>query len=150
MKSRAPLNNKSTKITEGIERKMTRQKFKSSEEWFKQSDYDLATAEAMFKAGRYLYVVFMCHLSIEKALKGHFAKVFKKDPPKIHNLNYFCEIIELDIEKELRDFLDNLNDLSVPSRYPDELERLLTDFGKDETRHVLEETGELLSWLKKT
>jgi len=66
----------------------------------------------------------MCHLSIEKALKGLYAKKFKKDPPKIHNLNYFCDLVEIALEKDLQEFLDNLNDLSVPTRYPDALEKL--------------------------
>lgn len=45
-------------------------RLKPSEEWFTQAKYDLETAEAMFKTRRYIYTVFMCHLSIEKALKG--------------------------------------------------------------------------------
>ena len=39
------------------------------EEWLKQADYDMDTAELMFSGGRYFYAVFMCHLSIEKALE---------------------------------------------------------------------------------
>jgi HEPN domain-containing protein len=37
--------------------------------WVAASNDDLQTANAMYKAGRYLYVVFMCHLAIEKMLK---------------------------------------------------------------------------------
>ncbi len=36
--------------------------------WIKSSDYDIKTAEHMFKTGRYIYVLFMCHLSVEKLL----------------------------------------------------------------------------------
>jgi HEPN domain-containing protein len=43
---------------------------KSSKEWLLQSDYDITTAEAMYESGRYFYAVFMCHLSLEKCLKG--------------------------------------------------------------------------------
>jgi HEPN domain-containing protein len=39
-------------------------------EWLKQADYDLDTAEFMVSGKRYFYAVFMCHLSIEKAIKG--------------------------------------------------------------------------------
>jgi len=128
---------------------MRKNKFKTSEEWFRQAEYDLGTAEAMFDAGRYIYTVFMCHLSIEKALKGLYAKKFKKDPPKIHNLNYFCELVEIVLEKDLQEFIDNLNDLSVPTRYPDELDKLLKDYKKEDTFKVLEKTKELLLCLKK-
>jgi HEPN domain-containing protein len=55
------------------------QSYKQSEEWFKQADYDLETAETLLKTGRYIYAVFMCHLSIEKALKGLYAQKFEQD-----------------------------------------------------------------------
>ncbi|HOQ33463.1 MAG TPA: HEPN domain-containing protein [Candidatus Hydrogenedens sp.] len=129
--------------------KNARNKFKSPEEWLKQADYDLDTAQAMFDAGKYVYTIFMCHLSVEKALKGLYAKKFKKDPPKIHNLNYFCEMLGMDLEKELYDFIDNLNGLSIPTRYPDELDRLLRDYEKEETHNILEKTRELLLCMKR-
>lgn len=37
------------------------------QEWLKQADYDMETADIMFANGRYFYAVFMCHLAIEKA-----------------------------------------------------------------------------------
>ncbi|HAW49839.1 TPA: DNA-binding protein [bacterium] len=121
---------------------------KSPDEWFKQSDYDLETAKAMFKAGRYIYTVFMCHLSIEKALKGLYTEKYQENPPKIHNLNYFCEKNGLKLPGNLQNFIDNLNNLSVPTRYPDELEKLLRDYKKDLTEGVYNQTKELLLWLK--
>jgi len=122
--------------------------FKPHEEWFKQADYDLKTAKAMLKTGRYIYTVFMCHLSIEKALKGLYAKKFKKDPPKIHNLNYFCDKIGLELSEPLQKFVDDLNSLSVPTRYPDEIEKLLKDYKKSLTEKIFNKTKDLLSWLK--
>ena len=124
-------------------------KFKPYEEWFKQAEYDLGTAEAMFFAKRYVYTIFMCHLSIEKALKGLYTKKFNKNPPKIHNLNFFCEILEISFEREVKEFIDNLNDLSVPTRYPDQLEKLIKEYRKSDTKKVLEKTKELLKCLKK-
>ena len=37
---------------------------KSPQEWLKQVDYDIKTAEIMFVNKRYFYAVFMCHLFI--------------------------------------------------------------------------------------
>ncbi|MBI4330128.1 MAG: HEPN domain-containing protein [Chloroflexi bacterium] len=122
--------------------------FKPPEEWFKQAEYDLKTAEAMLKARRYINAVFMCHLAIEKALKGLYAKKFQKDPPKIHNLNYFAEAIGIELSEDLRDFMDNLNTVSVPARYPDELKRLLKEYTPEPTKNVLKRTKELLRCLK--
>lgn len=123
--------------------------FKLPEEWLRQAVYDLKTAETLFETKRYIYAVFMCHLSIEKALKGLFAKRFKKDPPKTHDLNYLCVLIDLRLPEELQNFLDRLNDLSVPTRYPDELRRLLREYKKDKTKTILRNAKGLLSWLKK-
>ena len=41
--------------------------------WIEMSDYDLETADAMLLTGRYLYVGFMCHQTIEKILKAYWA-----------------------------------------------------------------------------
>ena len=68
-------------------------KFKLPEEWLKQSSYDFETAEAMFKTGRYIYTVFMCHLTVEKSLKALYAKMFKKDSSKTHDLIYLVKKI---------------------------------------------------------
>jgi HEPN domain-containing protein len=39
-----------------------------TEEWLRQADYDMEAAEYMVAGGRYVCAVFLCHLSIEKAL----------------------------------------------------------------------------------
>ncbi|MGE5340992.1 MAG: HEPN domain-containing protein [Candidatus Omnitrophota bacterium] len=124
-------------------------KYKLPAEWLKQAEYDLDTANVMLDTGRYIYTIFMCHLSIEKALKGLYAKKFQKSPPKTHSLNYLCELMSVEPPEKFQDFLDNLNNLSVPTRYPDELEKLLKDFKKDLTQNIFEQSKELLSWLKK-
>ena len=43
--------------------------FDKSEYWFESAKYDLQTARAMLETRRLLYVGFMCHQTIEKALK---------------------------------------------------------------------------------
>ncbi|MDO9528114.1 MAG: HEPN domain-containing protein [Syntrophales bacterium] len=48
------------------------------QEWLRQADYDMDTAEYMLSGGRYFYAVFMCHLSIEKALKGLFHALYRR------------------------------------------------------------------------
>ena len=62
--------------------------YKPFEEWMLQADYDLETAEALFKSGRLVYVIFFCHLSLEKMLKALWTKKFEKVPPKTHDLEF--------------------------------------------------------------
>ncbi|GAI74786.1 unnamed protein product, partial [marine sediment metagenome] len=38
--------------------------------FIKSAEYDLNTAKFMLKSRRYIYVIFMCHLSLEKMLKA--------------------------------------------------------------------------------
>ncbi len=52
-----------------------------TQNWIALSDYDLETARHMLATGRYLYVIFMCHLALEKMLKAHVTETTQT--PKI-------------------------------------------------------------------
>jgi HEPN domain-containing protein len=121
---------------------------KRPKEWFKQAVYDMKTAEIMFDNGRYIYAIFMCHLSLEKALKGLYTQRFKEVPPKIHNLIYFIEKINIKLPQGLYDFVFALNRASVPTRYPDDLRRILKDYDKKKTKEMLRKGKEVLKCLK--
>ena len=121
---------------------------KNPQEWLKQADYDMETAEIMFDNKRYFYAVFMCHLSIEKALKGLYTQKLNKTPPKTHNLIFLVEKIKLELSEDLYDFIFTLNGVSVPTRYPDELQKLQKDYNTVKTRVLLEKSKEALKWLK--
>ncbi len=122
---------------------------KSPQEWLKQADYDIETAEIMFDNKRYFYAVFMCHLSIEKALKGIHLERLKEIPPKTHNLVYLVEKIKLRLPENLYDSVFALNRVSVPTRYPDDIQRMLKDYNEERTKKVIESGKEVLQWLKK-
>ena len=121
---------------------------KSPQEWLKQADYDMETAEIMFDNKRYFYAVFMSHLSIEKALKGLYTQKLNKTPPTTHNLIFLVEKIKLELSEDLYDFIFTLNGVSVPTRYPDELQKLQKDYNTVKTRVLLEKSKEALKWLK--
>lgn len=123
-------------------------KIKSSQEWSKQAEYDMETAGAMLDSGRYIYCVFMCHLSIEKALKALYAKQLGKNPSKTHNLVYLAQSIQLDLPEQIKKFLEILDDVSVPTRYPEELENLIKEYSKNRTEDILDKSKEALRWLK--
>ena len=122
---------------------------KNPQEWLKQADYDMKTAEVMFDNKRYFYAVFMCHLSIEKALKGLYLERLKEIPPKTHNLVYLVEKIKLLLPENLYDSVFALNRVSVPTRYPDDIQRMLKDYNEELTKKVIEGGKEALQWLKK-
>jgi HEPN domain-containing protein len=47
----------------------------------------------MLATGRYLYVVVMCHLALEKMLKAHVTEVTQSIPVKTHDLIYLVKAI---------------------------------------------------------
>lgn len=124
-------------------------KIKSFEEWFKQAKYDIGTAHAMLEKGKYIYCVFMCHLSVEKALKALYAKILDENPPKIHSLVYLAQRTRVKLPSRIRDFLENLDKISVPTRYPEELGKLLKEYGKGKTRDVFTKSKRALKCLEK-
>lgn len=122
---------------------------KGPEEWFKQSDYDIKTAEAMFVARRYVYVVFMCHLALEKALKGLYQKKLGIVSPKVHNLIFLVEATGLTLPDTLYEAVFSLNRASIPTRYPEDLKQMQKDYPKQKTGKLLAKSKEVLKWLKK-
>ncbi len=123
-------------------------RIKSDKEWFEQAEYDIKSADVMFKGGRYIYSIFLCHLCIEKALKGIFVKRFKNNPPKTHNLLYFINALAIEADKEQSVVIMKLNEASIPTRYPDDLKGMLKDFSKENTKGILTDSKRILKWLK--
>lgn len=122
---------------------------KSSKEWILQSDYDIATAESMYEGGRYFYAVFMCHLSLEKCLKGLYSKIINELPPKTHNLIYLLEKMSLQPPENIYQFIYSINAESVATRYPDDIQRALKDYTKEKSLEILKNSKQALQWLKK-
>jgi len=123
-------------------------KIKSSQEWSRQAEYDMETARAMLDSGRYIYCVFMCHLSIEKSLKALYAKKLGKNPSKTHNLVYLAQSLHLDLPEIIKEFLEILDSVSVPTRYPEELEKLIKEYTENKAKNILNESRETSRWLK--
>jgi HEPN domain-containing protein len=118
------------------------------EEWFFQSDYDLETAQHMLQAGRNIYCIFMCHLSLEKALKGLYIKRLNQIPPKIHTLLYFVNKIQLVLSNEHLLFDEKIDRLSVTTRYPEDLRAMITLYTPIQATNIYEHTKTIQQWLK--
>lgn len=118
------------------------------EEWFLQSDYDLDVAKSMLKTGRNIYCIFMCHLSLEKALKALYIKQTNKIPVKSHNLLYFVEATGLVPMPDVSNFIGDLNRLSIPTRYPVDLKKLMTIYNRELTINILKQSQEVQQWIK--
>jgi HEPN domain-containing protein len=121
---------------------------KSAEEWLKQAEYDFDTAGIMRQSGRNFYAVFMCHMSVEKALK---ALVFRKSgtvPPKTHNLLLLLTHGGIKPPDTIGRFIVQLNEANVATRYPDELAKMIRTYNDDITDAILAQAREIVSWIK--
>jgi len=116
-------------------------------EWLKQAVYDVDTAEYMIVGGRHFYAVFMCHLAVEKALKGCYHKKLGKVPPKVHNLVYLLNEMAIRPPETIGKFVVRLNEANIATRYPESLEKVKAAYTEEATREILSKTKEVLQWI---
>ncbi len=55
--------------------------------------------------------------------------------------------MKLKLPEDLHDFISTLNRVSVLTRYPDDLQRILKDYDKKKTKEVLDQSKKVLQWL---
>ena len=91
----------------------------------------------------------MCHLAIEKALKGLFADRLGELPPKTHNLVYLLKRMGTLPPGDVGRFIVKVNEASVTTRYPESLEALQRAHSAATTARVLSQARETLQWIKK-
>lgn len=118
--------------------------------WLGIADYDMETAEAMYAAGRWLYVGFMCHQVIEKSLKAYWNAMRDDDPPYIHNLKRLASGVGLYAEMEVgqKAFIDLLTPLNIEARYPSYKEDLSKALGDEICKDIINKTKALQQWIK--
>lgn len=119
--------------------------------WIELSDYDFETAEAMLISGRYLYVGFMCHQTIEKIMKAYFTQIKNETPPFTHSLSYLAKKADLLmlLPEELKETIDILEPLNIETRYPTYKERLIKSLTKEKCVEIITKTDQLRKWIKK-
>lgn len=122
---------------------------KTAANWLATADYDLQTAAATLKSQRYLYVVFMCHLAMEKTLKATYAEALPDTPPRTHDLLFLVRALSLTVPKTHLDFIGIINNASIPTRYPEDLSRLVSQYPCRVATSYLARTTRVIKWLRK-
>ncbi len=118
------------------------------EAWIEQADYDMAAAQAMFDSQYYPYAVFMCHLAVEKALKGLYQHKAGVAPPRTHNLVYLMARAELQPDAEQARFVALLSEAHAATRYPQDLEALQSHYSEPVARDILTRARRILEWIE--
>lgn len=116
--------------------------------WLASAEYDLDTAQQMLDSGRYIYVVFMCHLAVEKTLKALICESTKEAPPRSHDLPRLASLAKVALRPDLAQFIAQLTDASVSARYPDDLGEMVSRYPRQVSEDYLARTREVISWLR--
>lgn len=117
--------------------------------WKEIANYDLHTAEALFKTRRWLYVAFMCHQAIEKTLKAYWCGTREDTPPYTHSHTRLAEGCGLydRMSDEQKDFLDSITNFNIEARYPEDKDALYRRLSKPTCRQIIDNTKQLTQWI---
>ena len=102
----------------------------------------------MYGSGRYIYAVFLCHLAIEKALKGLLYEQGRALPPKSHSLVLLLTKLDVRPPDPLGKVIVKLSEASIPTRYPDDLAKVQRDYSAGVVRGLLDSGQEVIAWIK--
>jgi HEPN domain-containing protein len=69
-------------------------------------------------------------------------------PPYTHNLNRLIELADIVIESTHQEFINQISLQSVPTRYPEDFNRLSKHLNKKVAENILQKTRKVLRWLK--
>jgi len=120
--------------------------------WTSLAQYDIETAGAMLRTGRYLYVGFMCHQAVEKMLKAAWQAAHTSGiPPRTHNLERLAtEAGLLDtLSVRQRTLLAELEPLNVEARYPSHKSALMKKLTKRYCTALVGRATRLMVWIEK-
>lgn len=120
----------------------------SAKQWLQIAEYDLETAKAMLQTGRYLYVAFMCHQSLEKLLKAIISNKKSETPPYTHNLVLLANLTKIKLQNNKINFLATLNPYNIEARYPKTKQNIGKLCNKTTASKILKQTKGLFIWLK--
>lgn len=123
---------------------------KDADYWFDLARYDLRAANAMLQAKQRLYVGFLCHLAIEKTLKGYWAQVKKSSPPFTHDLSLLAERTGIlgAMDERAMTVMDFLEPLHIEGRYPTEKTRVLRLLTQRKCEWLMKETRRMHKWIR--
>jgi HEPN domain-containing protein len=115
--------------------------------WIKSSADNYKSMLNMFKAGEYMWSLFVGHLVLEKLLKAYYIKVIDNNVPYVHDLHKLAIRCGLELTESQKDSLRYITLFNIEARY----EEYKGDFYKKCAREFAEKNiniiKELRDWL---
>jgi HEPN domain-containing protein len=119
--------------------------------WLDIANYDLSTADAMLKSGRYVYVAFMCQQSLEKLSKGLYNFYIDDNVPRVHNIgfiiNKIIEKLNVKVTDDVYELFETLAAYYLQGRYPSFKETISQTIDKYQAELILNKSKEVFEWL---
>jgi HEPN domain-containing protein len=118
--------------------------------WLGHVHEDISAAEDLYKTGHLLYVAFLCHQALEKALKSYYAATNDDDPPYTHSHSKLLDICGLTDELSpghLR-FIDFMVPMYIKARYPEQKVAAARSLSKDTCQYIIDTTKQLTQWIE--
>lgn len=120
------------------------------QKWLEHVHEDISAAECLFQGGHWLYVAFLCHQAIEKALKAYYVATHYDDPRFTHShlkLLEDCGLIDKLTDEQLS-FLDLMVPMYIEARYPDQKDAAARMLSNEACQHIINTTIELTQWIE--
>jgi len=121
------------------------------EYWLDIAEYDLESAETMFKGHRWLYVTFMCQQALEKLVKGLYILYVDDNVPRLHDITKLLERFEdklpVSVPPDKYSLFDKLSLYYLSNRYPEYISKLSSQVKESVADTILVETKEAFAWL---
>ena len=116
--------------------------------WSSGAEYDLDTADSLFKAGKYPYALFFGHLAIEKMLKALIVKETGKHAPFTHSLPLLASKLKLKIPEPTNEKLAGFMEFYFEARYPEQQSEYRKKCTRVFAKTNLKEIKAVYQWLK--
>ncbi|MGV8123284.1 MAG: HEPN domain-containing protein [Candidatus Xenobiia bacterium LiM19] len=121
----------------------------SIQPWIEAAGDDLEAARDLYQSGRWSYVCFLCHQTLEKLLKALVMKSSSNPAPPSHNLGYLMSQSGTTFPPEIETAILRVSPHYMNSRYPDSAGgRPSLNYNETIAKEILEMTGKAHLWLE--
>lgn len=127
---------------------MTKDINKAVKFWLLSSRDNFETADAMLKAGRYNFAMFMCQQAVEALLKAVFIIQKNERPEYIHKLPKLVEMTGIEIPKSIDEKILKIDAHYIKARYKEDRFNAKI-YNKRNAVSLVKDTKDVLKWFIK-
>ncbi len=116
--------------------------------WKASAKRDNETARSLFELKRYDMCLFLCHLAIEKLLKGLVVSSTKEPAPYSHDLERLALLAGIELSDKNKTDLKEISSFNIAGRYDDYKHSFYKKCTPPYAKKYLAKTNKLFLWLE--